>query len=139
MSRGEGARLADIAGAIDAIRSHLARGSLDDGLIYDAVRARLIEIGEAVKALDDQLVAKEPTIEWSAIARLRDHLAHHYFNTDHAIVNDIVDNELASSGRGAAPRRPRRGPRVAALCQTSVKRTATNGRESARMNVDSCT
>jgi uncharacterized protein with HEPN domain len=29
-----------------------------------------------------------------AIARLRDHLAHRYFDTDHAVVQDIVDNEL---------------------------------------------
>ncbi len=25
---------------------------------------------------------------------MRDHLAHRYFDTDHAIVNDVVDNEL---------------------------------------------
>lgn len=27
-------------------------------------------------------------------SRLRDHLAHHYFDTDHAVVQDVVDNEL---------------------------------------------
>ncbi len=26
---------------------------------------------------------------------MRDHLAHHYFDTDHAIVQDVVDTELA--------------------------------------------
>jgi uncharacterized protein with HEPN domain len=25
---------------------------------------------------------------------MRDHLAHHYFDTDHATVQDVVDNEL---------------------------------------------
>ncbi len=40
-------RLADIVDAITAIRSHLTRGDLSDGLIFDAVRLRLIEIGEA--------------------------------------------------------------------------------------------
>jgi 8-oxo-dGTP pyrophosphatase MutT (NUDIX family) len=44
-------RLADIQAAIDAIRSHLQRGDLSDGLVFDAVRIRLLEIGEAVKAL----------------------------------------------------------------------------------------
>jgi hypothetical protein len=37
-------RLADIQAAIDAIRSHLRRGDLSDGLVFDAVRIRLLEI-----------------------------------------------------------------------------------------------
>ncbi len=45
-------RLADIVDAIAAIRSHLARGDLSDGLVFDVVRVRLIEIGEAVKLLN---------------------------------------------------------------------------------------
>ena len=32
-----------------AIKNHLTRDAPTDGLVYDAVRARLIEIGEAVK------------------------------------------------------------------------------------------
>lgn len=55
-------RLDDIAGAITAIRSHLARGDLTDGLIFDGVRIRLLEIGEAVKALPAELVDTEPAI-----------------------------------------------------------------------------
>jgi len=47
-------RLADIQAATDAIRSHLQRGDLSDGLIFDAARIRLLEIGEAVKALPDE-------------------------------------------------------------------------------------
>ena len=42
--------------AIDAIRSHLQRGDLSDGLVFDAVRIRLLEIGEAVKALPYELL-----------------------------------------------------------------------------------
>jgi uncharacterized protein with HEPN domain len=49
MSYREHQRLADIQAAIDAIHSHLQRGDLSDGLIFDAVRIRLLEIGEAVK------------------------------------------------------------------------------------------
>lgn len=30
----------------------------------------------------------------SAIARMRDHLAHRYSDTDHAVVIDLVENEL---------------------------------------------
>jgi len=48
-------RLADIQAAIDAIRSYLQRGDLSDGLVFDAVRIRLLEIGEAVKALPAEI------------------------------------------------------------------------------------
>jgi hypothetical protein len=61
MSYRERQRLADIQAAIDAIRSHLQRGDLTDGLIFDAVRIRLLEIGEAVKALPDDLLATQPS------------------------------------------------------------------------------
>lgn len=94
MSRLDRARLDDIADAVGAIHEHLERGDLHDGLVYDAVRVRLIEIGEAVKAISPELLASAPEIPWSAIARMRDHLAHHYFDTDHAIVADVVENEL---------------------------------------------
>ncbi len=55
MSRRDAERFADILDAIEAIRSQLQRGDLSDGLIYDAVRARLIEIGEAVKNIPARL------------------------------------------------------------------------------------
>jgi uncharacterized protein with HEPN domain len=87
-------RLADIQAAIDAIRAHLRRGDLSDGLIFDAVRIRLLEIGEAVKALPDDLLATQPSIPWRQIARMRDHLAHRYFDTAHSILQATVDEDL---------------------------------------------
>lgn len=98
MSRQDAARLADIGEAIAAIRGHLTRGDLHDGLVYDAVRVRLIEIGEAVKGIDPDLLGGAPAVPWKEIARMRDHLAHHYFDTDHAIVQDVVDNDLGPLG-----------------------------------------
>ncbi|HEY6275119.1 MAG TPA: HepT-like ribonuclease domain-containing protein [Streptosporangiaceae bacterium] len=94
MSYRERQRLADIQAAIDAIRSHVQRGDLSDGLIFDAVRIRLLEIGEAVKALPDDLLATQPSIPWRKIARMRDHLAHRYFDTAHAILQATVDEDL---------------------------------------------
>ncbi|HEU5268371.1 MAG TPA: HepT-like ribonuclease domain-containing protein [Jatrophihabitans sp.] len=94
MSYRDEQRLADIAAAIAAIRSHVQRGSLTDGLVFDAVRIRLVEIGEAVKALPSDLLGTEPMIAWSQIARLRDHLAHRYFDTTHSIIQATVDHEL---------------------------------------------
>jgi uncharacterized protein with HEPN domain len=87
-------RLSDIQAAIDAIRSHLQRGPLTDGLVFDAVRIRLLEIGEAVKALPADLLDTQPAIPWSQIARMRDHLAHRYFDTAHAILQATVDEDL---------------------------------------------
>jgi uncharacterized protein with HEPN domain len=86
--------LADIQAAIDAIRSHLQRGDLSDGLVFDAVRIRLLEIGEAVKALPAEMLSSQPGIPWSQIARMRDHLAHRYFDTNHAVLQATVDNDL---------------------------------------------
>ena len=94
MTYRERQRLADIQAAIEAIRSHLQRGSLSDALVFDAVRIRLLEIGEAVKALPAESLNSQPGIPWSQIARMRDHLAHRYFDTSHAIVQATIDNDL---------------------------------------------
>jgi uncharacterized protein with HEPN domain len=87
-------RLADIQAAIDAIRSHLRRGDLTDSLVFDAVRIRLLEIGEAVKALPAELLDTQPAIPWRQVARMRDHLAHRYFDTAHHIIQATVDEDL---------------------------------------------
>lgn len=93
-ARHDDERLADIVDAITAIRSHLTRGDLSDGLVFDAVRLRLIEIGEAVKLLDHKVVASEPNVKWSDAAGMRDWLAHHYFDTSRAVVEATVMEDL---------------------------------------------
>jgi uncharacterized protein with HEPN domain len=95
-------RLADIQAAIDAIRAHLQRGDLSDGLVFDAVRIRLLEIGEAVKALPAELLASQPSIPWRQIAGMRDHLAHRYFDTAHAVLQATVDGDLPELERAVA-------------------------------------
>jgi len=87
-------RLLDVQAALDAIAAHVGRGDLSDGLIFDAVRVRLIEIGEAVKALPSELLKSEPDLPWAEIARMRDQLAHRYFDTTHAIVASTVIHDL---------------------------------------------
>ncbi|WP_432503230.1 HepT-like ribonuclease domain-containing protein [Kineococcus arenarius] len=94
MSRHARQRLLDVQAALDAIDAHTRRGDLSDGLVFDAVRVRLIEIGEAVKAVPDEVLAGEPDLPWSEIARMRDHLAHRYFDTTHAIVAATVSQDL---------------------------------------------
>lgn len=94
MSYRDADRLADIQSSIAAIRSHLERGTLADGMVFDAVRMRLLEIGEAVKAISADLLATQPGIPWQQIAGMRDHLAHRYFDTAHAILQATVDEDL---------------------------------------------
>lgn len=86
MSRRDLERLFDIRDAVAAIRDHMKRGDLSEGLIFDAVRVRLIEIGEAIKALPAELVETEPDIPSADIAGMRNRLAHRYFDTHHSIV-----------------------------------------------------
>ena len=60
----------------------------------DAVRIRLLEIGEAVKALPENLTSTEPDIPWRQIARMRDHLAHRYFMTELEILQSTDEEDL---------------------------------------------
>lgn len=64
------------------------------------MRVRLIEIGEAVKDLDQTLLADEPGVPWTAVARMRDQLAHRYFDTSNAIVQATVDHDLGALESG---------------------------------------
>lgn len=79
--------------ALDAIDDHMGRGDLEDGLIFDAVRVRLIEIGEAVKAIPPQVLLSEADLPWGQMARMRDQLAHHY-DTTHAVVAATVRGDV---------------------------------------------
>jgi uncharacterized protein with HEPN domain len=87
-------RLRDVVASIEQIGLHLRRGPLDDGLVYDAIRMRLLEVGEAVKDVSPERLASEPHIPWRDVARIRDHLVHRYFDTDHAMVAATVEHDL---------------------------------------------
>lgn len=106
MSRRDAERLQDILEAITAIESHLTRGDLSDGLIFDAVRVRLIEIGEAIKTVSTELLDTEPGHPWSDIARMRDRLAHRYFDTNHGHVSGAVHQDLEPLKAAAATPEP---------------------------------
>jgi uncharacterized protein with HEPN domain len=94
MTRRDEERLDDIEVAIAAIESHLRRGDISDGLIFDAVRVRLIEIGEAVKQITPELLETEPDVPWQSVAGMRDRLTHHYFDTSHAILHRTIDEDI---------------------------------------------
>ena len=87
-------RLRDIDDSLRIVADHLTRGPLDDPLVFDAVRIRLIEIGEAVKGLSPEITGSRPAIPWRQIARTRDHLVHRYFETSAEIVRGVVTDGL---------------------------------------------
>ena len=89
MSRNSTDRLLDIAAACERIAEYMTQasdGAVTDDIVFDAIRMRLVEIGEAVKELDDETRRLEPELPWAEIARMCDMLAHRYFDTTHAIV-----------------------------------------------------
>jgi uncharacterized protein with HEPN domain len=94
VSRRDEQRIEDIIAAIDAISGYLEAGTLDDGLVFDACRMRLVEIGEAVKGVSTSVRDQLPAIPWKDVAGMRDRLAHRYFDTDHSIVRHTAEVDL---------------------------------------------
>ena len=65
-----------------------------NGLVWDAVLRNLEVLGEAAKKVPDSVRARHPSVEWRAIAGLRDVLAHAYFALDEATLWDIVAQKV---------------------------------------------
>nr|WP_245354138.1 HepT-like ribonuclease domain-containing protein [Brachybacterium sacelli] len=84
----------DIATAITSIRSHLQYGPISVEIVMDAVAMRLLEVGEAVKSLSEEVTSSEPDIPWRAVAGMRDFLAHHYFVTNPEVIQAVIDKDL---------------------------------------------
>ena len=101
MSRSPRERLLDILTSCEVIAEHLGRDDIDEGILFDALRMRLFEIGEAAKDLPTALTDSEPGIPWSMIMRTRDRLAHHYFDTTHAIVFEAAHHEVPALSHAA--------------------------------------
>jgi uncharacterized protein with HEPN domain len=63
-------------------------------MAYDAVLRNLTIIGEAVKAMPEEIIRRYPSIDWRRIAGLRDILVHAYFGVDDVTIWDIVENKV---------------------------------------------
>ncbi|GAA1534489.1 HepT-like ribonuclease domain-containing protein [Nocardioides humi] len=107
MNRADDVLLDDIATAITSIRSHLRHGPISVEIVMDAVAMRLLEIGEAVKALSAEVTATEPEIKWREIAGMRDFLAHRYFATSPDMVQAVIDKDLQPLADAVARMRSR--------------------------------
>jgi uncharacterized protein with HEPN domain len=92
--------LADIREAATAIRAYTRSGKrafLRSAMARDAVIARIIQIGEAVKGAQAGGIDLErlaPEVPWQQIAGMRDLLSHQYWRTDPQIVWAVVAKDL---------------------------------------------
>lgn len=70
-----------------------------DGMIrLDAICMNLIALGEAVKGLDKitkgKLLENYPEIYWSGVMKMRDKIAHHYFEMDAEVVFKTLKEDV---------------------------------------------
>ena len=100
--RGARERLADIRNAAEDALAFVA--GLDDAAfaalpeadrrIYRALKNALAEIGEAVKLLPPDLLARHPAVDWRGWAGLRDVVSHPYFSLELPRLRPTVRDEL---------------------------------------------
>ena len=80
--------------AID-FSSRRTRQSLDDDELLRLALTKLVEIvGEAAKQVSEPTRTAHPEVPWSAAARMRDRLIHHYFDIDLDILWVTVTADL---------------------------------------------
>lgn len=100
MPRASTDHLRDVLEAIDAVLEYTKGGEAAfqrEAIVRDAVCARLIQIGQAVKdaqAEGLELGRLQPDIPWRSIAGMRDRLAHKYALLDKTLVWAVVEREL---------------------------------------------
>ena len=85
-------RRANVASADDFLHS-------PDGMMrLDAICMNLIAIGEATKSLEKitkgELLPLYPEIYWSGVMRMRDKIAHHYFEIDTDVVFQTIEEDI---------------------------------------------
>ena len=85
-------RRASVSSADDFLHS-------PDGMMrLDAICMNLIAIGEATKNLDKitkgELLVSYPEIYWNGVMRMRDKIAHHYFEIDTDVVFQTIEEDI---------------------------------------------
>lgn len=78
-----------------AYASEHAREDLDSNELLRLALTKLVEIvGEAAKQVSEETRAEHPEVPWSAAARMRDRLVHHYFDIDLDVLWSTVTEDL---------------------------------------------
>lgn len=84
------------------------RSDLDDDQMLVLALTKLVEIvGEAAKQVTSETRSQHPAVPWSAAARMRDRLVHHYFDIDLDVLWSTVESDLPGL-LGVLPRDPER-------------------------------
>ncbi len=81
------------------VQSFDALARSDAGMMkLDAICMNLITIGEVVKGLDKvsngMLLPKYSVINWHGVMRMRDKIAHHYFEIDVDVIQRTVEDDI---------------------------------------------
>ncbi len=63
-------------------------------LLYDSTLMRLQVIGETIKKLPKEEIAKYPEVKWKIFIRFRDFVSHHYTNVNCSALRKIVSVEI---------------------------------------------
>lgn len=92
-------RLRDIIEAIEHIERYSSRGRdafFEDELIQTWVVRHLQIIGEASRAIPDDVRAIAPDLPWPKITGMRHVLVHDYFGIDLVLVWAVVQDQLSA-------------------------------------------
>ena len=65
-----------------------------DRRTYRAVKNAIVEVGEAIKALPQELCGRHPEINWRGLVRLRDVVVHRYPKLDLTLLWPVLTNEF---------------------------------------------
>ena len=88
----------DILDCIESIEAYCSilsfKDFLEDRKTQDAVLRNFEIIGEAIKNLPDDFRKNLPQIPWSEAARMRDLIAHHYFEVDYGLIWETIHKSL---------------------------------------------
>jgi uncharacterized protein with HEPN domain len=102
MVRGIRDRLLDIREAATDLRDFVGDMETDafqalphaNRMAFRAVKNALIEIGEAVKAIPEEVRQRYPDVDWRGFAGLRDMIARRYFGIDTSRLLPIIRTEV---------------------------------------------
>lgn len=98
--------LCNIKSALEMIAERAATAATPDDFLLspdgmlrlDAICMNLIALGEAVKGLDKitkgELLLGYPEIYWSGVMKMRDKIAHHYFEMDAEVVFKTLKEDI---------------------------------------------
>ncbi|MGH3932710.1 MAG: HepT-like ribonuclease domain-containing protein [Pseudonocardiaceae bacterium] len=98
----------DAAGKAVSYAASRSRDDLDHDELFCLALTKLVEIvGEAAKHISRELRESHPEVPWSAAARMRDRLVHHYFDINLDVLWSTVTDVLLGDDSAAASDRHR--------------------------------